>query len=241
MLANANTVLIGKKVALVPYEAEHVPKYHAWMQDEEIRRLTASEPLSLEEEYSMQQKWRNDEDKLTFIVLARDCINDEETETDTALEGQMVNLQDNRIHNLPMVGDVNLFFSGVLGSGMGDSAHEEETEEEDEFTAEAEIMIAEPAFRRKGLAQEALQLMFQYATGLGAHHFTLSGDPVPERNISIPSLPNLIPPRSLLCRISEDNQASIRLFEKLGFKITKHVQVFGEIEMRWSGRAQVVQ
>ena len=25
MLANANTVLIGKKVVLVPYEAEHVP------------------------------------------------------------------------------------------------------------------------------------------------------------------------------------------------------------------------
>jgi L-amino acid N-acyltransferase YncA len=26
---------------------------------------------------------------------------------------------------------------------------------------------------------------------------------------------------------------SIRLFEKLGFRITKRVEVFGEVEMRW--------
>ncbi|KAJ7255696.1 hypothetical protein C8J57DRAFT_598882 [Mycena rebaudengoi] len=48
------------------------------------------------------------------------------------------------------------------------------------------------------------------------------------------------PPTSLLTRISESNVPSIRLFEKLGFSITKRVEVFGEVEMRW-GRAQNVE
>lgn len=32
------------------------------MKSEELRAYTASEPLSLEEEYEMQMSWRNDDD-----------------------------------------------------------------------------------------------------------------------------------------------------------------------------------
>lgn len=32
------------------------------MKSEELQRLTASEPLTLAEEYEMQTAWRNDED-----------------------------------------------------------------------------------------------------------------------------------------------------------------------------------
>ena len=80
MKVNETTVLVGAKVVLVPYRPEHVPvcvcflfqirpenrehtnlfifsvqKYHEWMCNEELRQLTASEPLTLEEEYAMQR------------------------------------------------------------------------------------------------------------------------------------------------------------------------------------------
>lgn len=41
---------------------EHVPTYNEWMQSEELRELTASEPLTLEEEYAMCDSWATDAD-----------------------------------------------------------------------------------------------------------------------------------------------------------------------------------
>lgn len=72
MKLNEKTKLVGNRVILVPYEAKHVPKYHTWMQSKELQELTASEPLTLEEEYEMQRSWREDEDKCTFLILCRD-------------------------------------------------------------------------------------------------------------------------------------------------------------------------
>ncbi|XP_049955988.1 N-acetyltransferase 9-like protein isoform X2 [Schistocerca serialis cubense] len=91
MKINANTKIIGKNVILVPYRTEHVPKYHEWMQSEELQHLTASEPLTLEEEYSMQQSWLHDANKCTFIII----------------EKQEFKRSGNEIGS--MVGDTNLF------------------------------------------------------------------------------------------------------------------------------------
>ncbi|XP_032640982.1 alpha/beta-tubulin-N-acetyltransferase 9 isoform X2 [Chelonoidis abingdonii] len=62
MKINQNTVLQGKKVTLVPYTSAHVSRYHEWMKSEELQQLTASEPLSLEQEYEMQRSWQEDAD-----------------------------------------------------------------------------------------------------------------------------------------------------------------------------------
>ena len=88
MRANEALRLVGERVALVPYRAEHVATYSAWMASPELLAATASERLSLEEEYENCESWRTDERKCTFILCAL-CDSSEEV----------------------MVGDVNLFLN----------------------------------------------------------------------------------------------------------------------------------
>lgn len=71
MLLNKDVVIrtIGSEAVLVPYSEEHVSQYHKWMQSEELLQLTASDPLTLSEEQENMHSWRNDERKMTFIIL----------------------------------------------------------------------------------------------------------------------------------------------------------------------------
>ncbi|PPQ90712.1 hypothetical protein CVT25_005020 [Psilocybe cyanescens] len=222
MKANIDTVIVGSRVVLVPYRPEHVPKYHEWMLDEELRALTASEPLSLKEEYEMQEKWQLDEDKLTFIILSRQSS---EGTTELPETPGALSPEDERLVALPMVGDVNIFLHGTPPASNESPSY---PDDDDEFHAEIEIMIAEPSFRRKGLAIEALQLMLGYATG-NPEAFSLSG-----RSSPIQYSPLNILPSSLITKISDTNTPSIKLFERLGFQITKQVEVFQEVEMKFT-------
>ncbi|XP_045841284.1 N-acetyltransferase 9 isoform X4 [Meles meles] len=104
MRLNENTLLLGKKVVLVPYTAEHVPRYHEWMRSEELRRLTASEPLTLEQEHSMQRSWREDADKCTFIVLDAEKWQARPSTTEESC----------------MAGDVNLFLTDLEDPSLGE-------------------------------------------------------------------------------------------------------------------------
>ncbi|XP_072882774.1 alpha/beta-tubulin-N-acetyltransferase 9 isoform X2 [Hemitrygon akajei] len=94
MRLNKDVVLRGQLAVLVPYNARHVPRYHQWMKSEELLKLTASESLTLEQEYQMQRSWQEDDDKCTFIVLDKlRWMSGLYTEEDC------------------MVGDVNLFLT----------------------------------------------------------------------------------------------------------------------------------
>ena len=72
MLLNESTALVSERLVLRPYRCvlstgifirilmdlasrrSHVPRYHAWMSNETLREETASELLTLEEEFAMQ-------------------------------------------------------------------------------------------------------------------------------------------------------------------------------------------
>ncbi|XP_028823012.1 alpha/beta-tubulin-N-acetyltransferase 9 isoform X2 [Denticeps clupeoides] len=94
MRLNENTLLDGEDVVLVPYTAEHVPRYHRWMASPDLQKLTASEPLTLEQEYDMQRSWRQDDDKCTFIILDKHAWADPASREEDC-----------------MVGDVNIFLT----------------------------------------------------------------------------------------------------------------------------------
>ncbi|KAK4577083.1 hypothetical protein RGQ29_027548 [Quercus rubra] len=134
--------LEGKKVIMVPYMEAHVPKYHEWMQDPALLQATATEPLTLQQEFQMQLTWTQDPNKQTFIVLDREMVVGEFIHGDPHVEA--------------MVGDVNLYMNNFDDPNM----------------AEIEIMIAEPKSRGKGLGKESVLLMMAFAVeSLGIHIF----------------------------------------------------------------------
>ncbi|XP_032473921.1 N-acetyltransferase 9 isoform X4 [Phocoena sinus] len=74
------------------------------MKSEELRRLTASEPLTLEQEYVMQCSWQEDADKCTFIVL----------------DAEKWQAQLGTSEESCMVGDVNLFLTDLGDPTLGE-------------------------------------------------------------------------------------------------------------------------
>eukprot|EP00540_Astrosyne_radiata_P008458 CAMPEP_0116838890 /NCGR_PEP_ID=MMETSP0418-20121206/9465_1 /TAXON_ID=1158023 /ORGANISM="Astrosyne radiata, Strain 13vi08-1A" /LENGTH=246 /DNA_ID=CAMNT_0004468945 /DNA_START=16 /DNA_END=756 /DNA_ORIENTATION=- len=175
MRLNYETCITGRKCVLVPYRPEHVGRYHEWMQDSNLLELTGSEPLTMEQELEMQISWRDDEDKCTFIVLARDACTLEEDATFV-------------VRNLEaMVGDVNLFLSNEEEDGDDDDALSKDNTISCNYRqAEIDIMIAEKEYRKKGLGREATCLMMLFGAielGLRRVFCKIHQDNQPSRNL----------------------------------------------------------
>ena len=191
---------------MVPYRPEHVERYHEWMQSPDLLEATGSEPLSLQEEYEMQQSWRDDPSKCTFIVLAK-----EKCDMGTTME-HLDSQEDNDFVNRnldAMVGDVNLFLSEQDSEDVSDEQEGFSTTDENEnekMQAEVDIMIAERWGQRKGIGKEATSLMIQYATS----HLNIA---------------------RFFCKINEDNTPSRNMFQKsLGFIQCDYAECFRQYE-----------
>lgn len=155
MRLNEHLQLVGTNVILVPYEAKHVQKYHRWMQSEELQELTASEPLTLEQEYAMQQSWREDEDsKISFcLCFWRNIVNCDiiclSECTFLILDKAIFNQTGDEIAAL--IGDTNIFLLPPDDDG-----------DDDLKTGEIEIMIAEQPARGKRYGWESTLLMLAF-------------------------------------------------------------------------------
>ncbi|KAJ4038424.1 hypothetical protein NW761_009240 [Fusarium oxysporum] len=145
MKINQNTAISTSKALLVPYEAHHVKQYHAWMQDPDIQEATASEPMTLDEEYENQQSWRTSSDKLTFIVCAPLTEDVSLVKAGTADADPL------------MRGDINFFLYPFEPDD-----EDTETNTEGWVTGEVDVMIASPSHRGQGLGQAAVCALLVY-------------------------------------------------------------------------------
>ena len=204
MKRNYEICLVGRTCVLVPYRPEHVEHYHEWMQDPHLLEATGSEPLSLKEEYEMQESWRDDESKCTFIILDRECIDAIPEKQDDDFVARNVK---------SMVGDVNLFLSDEEEKDLAeDKAHRQSAETinttDTRKQAELDIMVAEKDARWKGIGREAACMMMLY----GAEELDI---------------------RRFFCKINEDNSASLALFRKLGFEQCDYAKCFRQVELEF--------
>ncbi|SPN98988.1 related to N-acetyltransferase [Cephalotrichum gorgonifer] len=237
MKFNEHIAVSTPRLLLVPYEAHHVPRYHTWMKDPEIQELTASEPLSLDEEYENQVEWRQSGDKLTFILCLprpQTLASDGAPGVDSAESGggavrAGVDDAEDR-----MVGDINLFI-------YPDQEEEDSDRSPDDggvrrVFGEVDVMVASSEHRRKGLGKAAVKTLLGFMRrNLSAilSEYALSsaqaeggGDGRGQGPVEL---------TRLVVKIKDKNEASKILFGGLGFVPNGGVNYFGEVEMVFEG------
>jgi hypothetical protein len=191
------------------------------------KELTASEPLSLEEEYEMCDRWAADADKLTFILLdlARPAAPEQASWPPGGRVGAMAgdgallwvyrplevlqflmpqkisnytgNKNQQKTHTPPHT-HKNINTTTTVNAFLNDP--------DDPSTAELEVMVAEPGSRGRGIAAEALGLLMAYM--------------VKELDTA-----------RFIAKIGTSNMPSLALFAQLGFVEFRRVEVFDEVHL----------
>jgi hypothetical protein len=183
----------------------------------------------------MQQSWRQDPDKLTFII----CLPLSSSSTTLSLlPNPSQSSSPNKIqageHDSPskMLGDINLFLSSSEDSSDEDNDVKRKTQT---IVGELEIMIAPISHRRNGYGRSALLTFLHYISLHLPEIFSeytptnWSGSPIPTPAHLTEGEKKL----ELRVKIGQENEKSLALFESLGFKkTTEEVSYFGEWELK---------
>jgi RimJ/RimL family protein N-acetyltransferase len=186
---------------------------------QQLRELTASEPLNLQEEHDNQRSWREDNDKLTFIICFKDttAASVSDSAADSNLEASSVIRQSEDNPDV-MMGDINLFLKEI--------EPESETGSAGDVTGEINLMIAEHSARGKGYGIEALKTFLWYIV---QYRSKILEEFAQGKHFRVR---NLV---SLEAKIGKNNTPSIKLFERLGFtKVSEEPNYFGEFDFTLS-------
>lgn len=177
-----------------------------------VRVATASDRLTLAEEYANQVEWRAAADKLTFIVCQP--MEARAGGSEDAVAG---------VDDAPgrMVGDINFFLYP-----WEDEEEEEQRGKKGEdrlVYGEVDVMIAKGEHRGLGLGRAAVTALLHFV--LQRHRSAILAEAAAAAGTRPAQL------RRLVVKIQATNAASIGLFTGLGFRQRGGVNYFGEVEM----------
>ena len=175
----------------------------------------------------MQRSWRQDADKLTFIVcrpVTRSAAEEEHGQGECA----RIQLQPDDDAPENMVGDINLFLRVDDG---------EDGDEPPQIVGEIELMIAEKVNQRRGFGKASLLVFLRYIVENQSRileEFAKSGvEAQMVGKLKTAGGSSDLGFSCLSVKIGQANTRSLALFEGLGFeKVSAEPNFFGEFELR---------